>query len=420
MTATFFKGTELAGAPVATAKYRELDVNWNWIAPAPGVDPSDFSVRFTGTIAPPEPGVYRFQLERRRCDAKAELERYTIRIEGAAPVTVSDLCSARDAAGGANAVEVRFENTNPRPFVVEYAHRHKAPGSAPALTFVWKTPDGALQREAVRTAQQADVIVAFVGLNAWLEGEEMDVKVPGFAGGDRTDIALPRPQAELVEALEATGKPVVVVLQSGSAVALGAAKSANAVLAAWYGGEQGGRAIADVLSGSYNPGGRLPVTFYASVGELPAFTDYAMKGRTYRYFSGRSEYPFGYGLSYTNFGYSAATVSRSGTDRIVSVRVSNSGRRSGDEVVQLYVTPPGHGALLRSLKSFARIALAPGETRTVSFHLTPRDLAFADSKGTMRTRSGDYALWIGGGQPDTGSPGVAARIKLAASVAVAP
>src|SRR5436305_4869877 len=373
--ATFFKGTELAGAPVATAKYRELDVNWNWIAPAPGVDSSDFSVRFTGTIAPPEPGIYRFQLERRRCDAKAELERYTIRIEGAAPVTVSDLCSARDAAGGANAVEVRFENTNPRPFVIEYAHRHKTPRSAPALTFVWKTPDGALQREAVRTAQQADVIVAFVGLNAWLEGEEMDVQVPGFAGGDRTDIALPRPQAELVKALQVTGKPVVVVLQSGSAVALGPANSANAVLAAWYGGEQGGRAIADVLSGSYNPAGRLPVTFYRSVGELPAFTDYAMKGRTYRYFTGKTEYAFGYGLSYTHFRYSAPTVSRSGADRVVSVRVANSGQRSGGEVVQLYVTPPpGGGVPLRSLKGFERILLAAGETRTVSFHLTPRDL----------------------------------------------
>ena len=421
VTATFFKGTELAGAPVATAKYRDLDVNWNWIAPAPGVDPSDFSVRFTGTIAPPEPGVYRFQLERRRCDAKAELERYTVRIEGAAPVAVNELCSARDAAGSANAVEVRFGDTNPRPFVIEYAHRHKTPGSAPALSFVWEAPDGALQREAVRTAQQADVIVAFVGLNAWLEGEEMDVKVPGFAGGDRTDIALPRPQAELVEALRATGKPVVLVLQSGSAVALGPANSVNAVLAAWYGGEQGGRAIADVLSGSYNPAGRLPVTFYRSVGDLPAFTDYAMKGRTYRYLSGKAEYPFGYGLSYTRFRYSAPTVSRSGADRVVSVRVANSGQRGGDEVVQLYLTPPpGGGVPVRSLKGFERIVLAPGETRTVSFHLTPRDLAFADSKGTMRTRKGPYRVWVGGGQPGTGSPGVAAQLKLAASVSVAP
>jgi beta-glucosidase len=163
------------------------------------------------------------------------------------------------------------------------------------------------------------------------------------------------------------------------------------------------------------------VTFYTSVGDLPPFTDYAMKGRSYRYFGGRPEYPFGYGLSYTNFRYSAPTVSRSGTARMVTVRVSNSGQRSGDEVVQLYVTPPsGGGVPLRSLKSFERIRLAPGETRNVSFHLTPRDLAFADSTGTMRTRKGGYSLWIGGGQPDTGSPGVAAQIKLAASTAVAP
>jgi beta-glucosidase len=421
VTATFFKGTELAGVPVAMAKYRELDVNWNWIAPAPGVDPSDFSVRFTGTIAPPEPGVYRFQLERRRCDAKAELERYAIRIEGAAPVTVNALCSARDAAGSANAVEVRFDDTTPRPFVIEYAHRHKTPGSAPALTFVWKTPDGALQREALRTAQQADVIVAFVGLNAWLEGEEMDVKVPGFAGGDRTDIALPQPQAELVRALRATGKPVILVLQSGSAVALGKANAANAVLEGWYPGEQGGRAIADVISGAYNPAGRLPVTFYASAGQLPAFTDYAMKDRTYRYFRGSPAYAFGHGLSYTRFVYSRPNTRPAGKDRMVSVTVTNAGKRAGDEVVQLYVSPPQSGGVpLRSLKSFERIRLAAGESRTATFRLTPRELAFADGVGTMRVRKGPYRLWVGGGQEGTGAPGARARLTVTTPQTLSP
>ena len=421
VTATFFKGTAFAGPPVATAKYRDLDVNWNWIAPAPGVDPSDFSVRFTGTIAPPEPGAYRFQLERRRCDAKAEIERYTIRIQGAAPLTVNELCNSRDAAGSANAVEVRFADTNPRPFVIEYAHRHKTPGSAPALTFVWKTPDGALQREAVRTAQGADVIVVFVGLNAWLEGEEMDVKVPGFAGGDRTDIALPAAQAELVRALRATGKPVVLVLQSGSAVALGDANSANAVLEAWYPGEQGGRAIADALTGAYNPAGRLPVTFYASTGQLPPFTDYAMKRRTYRYFSGRTEYPFGHGLSYTRFAYSRPEVRTAGKDRIVSVRVTNAGPRAGDEVVQLYVSPPHFGGVpLRSLKGFERVRLTAGETRTVNFRLTPRELAFADAAGTMRTRKGAYRLWVGGGQEGTGASGARSSLLVSTSQSVAP
>ena len=420
--ATFYKGTDFAGQPVATRAYRDLDVNWNWITPAPEVDPSDFSVRFTGTITPPEPGVYRFALERRRCDAKAEVERYAIRIEGAAPVTVNEKCNARDSGGGsANMVEVRFDDTRPRPFVIDYAHRHQAPGYAPALTLVWQTPDGALRREALRTAEAADVIVAFVGLSAWLEGEEMDVNVAGFKGGDRTDIALPRPQAELVSALQATGKPVILVLQSGSAVALGPANGANAVVEAWYPGEQGGRAIADVLTGAYNPAGRLPITFYASADQLPGFADYAMKGRTYRYFAGKAEYPFGHGLSYTSFAYSAPKVTRSGADRLVSVRVSNSGARAGEEVVQLYVSPPRAGSLpLRSLKGFERIRLAPGESRTVTFKLSPRDLAFADAAGTMRTRKGGYRLWIGGGQAGTEAPGARAMLTVTTAQNLAP
>jgi beta-glucosidase len=258
-----------------------------------------------------------------------------------------------------------------------------------------------------------------VGLNAWLEGEEMPVKVTGFDGGDRTDIALPKAQADLVEALRATGKPVVLVLQNGSALALGPANSANAIVESWYGGEQGGQAIADVLTGAYNPAGRLPVTFYQSIDQVPPFTDYSMKGRTYRYFAGKPEYPFGYGLSYTRFSYGPAIVSGSGDNRKVSVRITNSGSREGDEVAELYVTPPaGAGLPLRSLKGFERIHLAPGQSQTVTFALTPRDLAFADTAGKMRTRKGKYQLWVGGGQPGTGAPGAAATVDLASSTAL--
>ena len=416
VTATFYNGTDFAGSAVATERLPQIDVNWNWIAPAPGVNPADFSVRFTGTITPPEPGSYVFQLERRRCDDSATVERYTLHIDGAAPFVVNEKCSARDAGGSGDLVTVNFPDTTPRPFTIEYAHRHPGFGYAPALTLTWQTPEGALQREALRTAQGADVIVAFVGLNAWLEGEEMPVKITGFEGGDRTDIALPKAQADLVEALRATGKPVVVVLQNGSALALGAANSANAIVEGWYGGEQGGRAIADVLSGAYNPAGRLPVTFYQSLSELPPFTDYSMKGRTYRYFGGKAEYPFGYGLSYTHFGYGPARVSGSGGHRTVSVQVTNSGAREGDEVVELYVTPPsGAGLPLRSLKGFERVHLAPGESQTVTFALTPRDLAFADTAGKMRTREGKYSLWVGGGQPGTGAPGAGATLDLTSS-----
>jgi beta-glucosidase len=383
------------------------------------VNPADFSVRFTGMITPPEPGTYTFQLERRRCDDNATIERYVLHIEGAAPVTVNEKCSARDAGGSGDVVTVNFPDTTPHPFTIEYAHRHPGFGYAPALTLTWQPPEGALQREALRTAQDADVIVAFVGLNAWLEGEEMPVKITGFDGGDRTDIALPKAQADLVEALRGTGKPVVLVLQNGSALALGPANSANAIVEAWYGGEQGGKAIADVLTGAYNPGGRLPVTFYQSIDQVPPFTDYSMKNRTYRYFSGKPEYPFGYGLSYTRFTYGPATVSGSGDNRIVRVSITNSGPREGDEVAELYVTPPeGAGLPLRSLKGFERVHLGPGQSQTVIFPLTPRDLAFADTAGKMRTRKGKYTLWVGGGQPGTGASGAAATINLVSGTAL--
>jgi beta-glucosidase len=417
--ATYYNGTELSGAPVATALYNQLDLNWNWIVPEPGVNSADFSVRFSGAITPPEPGTYRFSLEQRRCDDDTELERYTLRIDGAEPVSVDAKCSTRDAGAAPTVATVTFADSAPRHFTIDYAHRHKGFGFAPALTLVWQAPDGALQREALRNAQNADVVVAFVGLSAWLEGEEMPVEIPGFAGGDRTDIALPKPQADLIAALKATGKPVVVVLQSGSALALGSANSANAIVESWYGGEQGGRAIADVLTGGYNPGGRLPVTFYQSTDQLPDFTDYSMKNRTYRYFTGQPEYPFGYGLSYTSFAYGTPTIAQSGKDRTVSVTVTNSGSREGDEVVQLYVTPPAEEGLpAKSLKGFQRVHLAAGESQQLSFQLTPRDIAFADPNGVMRTRKGQYQLWVGGGQPGTGAQGAALAFSSDSSAAL--
>jgi beta-glucosidase len=425
VTATFYHGTDLAGPALAKQVLPQLDVNWNWISPALGVDPSNFSARFSGTLQVPEPGTYKFQLERRRCDANAQVERYVIRIEGTDPLTVDEKCSARDAGGSAKAVMVRFEDARPRSFTVEYAHRHSGHGYAPALTFVWQPPEGALQREAMRVTRDADVIVALVGLSAWLEGEEMDVKVPGFAGGDRTDIRLPAAQRELIAALEATGKPVVIVLQAGSAVPLGEeGKKARAVVNAWYGGERGGQAIADVLTGKYNPGGRLPITVYSGADQLPDFADYSMSGRTYRYFTGKPEYPFGHGLSYTRFGYADLKIGSphlaAGKSQRVSVRVSNDGKVAGDEVVQLYVSPERRDVPLRSLKGFKRVHLRPGEERTIEFDLTPRDLAFADAEGVMRIVPGKYSIWLGGGQPGTGASGVSTRFQVSGELALAP
>jgi beta-glucosidase len=274
-------------------------------------------------------------------------------------------------------------------------------GSAARL--VW-TPPNPLT-DAVEAAKEADVIIAVVGITAQLEGEEMDSNSPGFFGGDRVDLDLPRTQQQMLEALHATGKPLVVVLTSGSAVAINwAQENAAAVLALWYPGEEGGTALADVLAGDYNPAGRLPVTFYKSVAQLPPFRNYSMNGRTYRYFSGAPLYPFGYGLSYTTFSYGPARVDReqaaAGESVTVSVDVKNAGTSTGEEVVQLYVAHPGvEGAPIRALQGFARITLAPGEQKTVHLPLTDRQMSIVAEDGSRRIVPGTVEVWIGGGQP---------------------
>jgi beta-glucosidase len=211
------------------------------------------------------------------------------------------------------------------------------------------------------------------------------VQIPGFRGGDRTAIDLPAPQQQLLEKVVAVGKPTVLVLLNGSALAVNwAQQHVPAIVEAWYPGQAGGTAIADVLFGDYNPAGRLPVTFYRSVSDLPAFEDYAMKGRTYRWFTGTPLYPFGHGLSYTSFAYgnlrtSVERVAASGTID-VSVDVRNSGSVAGDEVVQLYVSHPASAIprAIKDLRGYRRVSLKPGERRTVRFAVPASSLAYWD------------------------------------------
>jgi len=231
------------------------------------------------------------------------------------------------------------------------------------------------------------------------------VNVEGFRGGDRTDLSLPKPQEALLKAVVATGKPVVVVLLSGSALAVNWANdNAPAILHAWYPGGEGGTAIADVLFGDYNPGGRLPVTFYKSVDQLPPFTDYSMAGRTYRYFKGDPLYPFGFGLSYTKFDYDNLRLSaksvKAGEPIKVSVDVKNAGEMAGDEVVQLYLTDVAASAPvpIRTLVGFDRIHLRPGEKHTVTFTITPRQMSLIDERGKRVIEPGEFAISIGGSQ----------------------
>jgi beta-glucosidase len=220
-------------------------------------------------------------------------------------------------------------------------------------------------------------VIAFVGLTSQLEGEEMPIHVPGFSGGDRTDIDLPVAQKKWLEAVAATGKPLVVVLLNGSALSVNwAEQHAAAILEAWYPGEEGGTAIAATLSGKNNPAARLPVTFYASTDQLPPFDDYLTENRTYRYFKGKPLYGFGYGLSYTHFAYSELTLAqtsvKAGEPLSAQVTVRNDGGVAGDEVVELYLARPAAKGNF-ALRGMARVHLAPGASQTVSFMLTPRD-----------------------------------------------
>jgi beta-glucosidase len=314
---------------------------------------------------------------------------------------------------------VHFEKGKTYALKVEYA-QGRAP--SPSARLVWSKVDLRPSPEAVAAAKDADVVVAVVGITSELEGEEMPVDQEGFKGGDRTSLDLPRPERELLEAVASAGKPLVVVLMSGSALSVNWTNAhANAIVQAWYSGEEGGAAVAETLSGRNNPAGRLPVTFYTGVGQLPPFEDYAMKGRTYRYFEGTPLYPFGYGLSYTSFKYSGLKVPAepvtAGSPVTAEATLTNTGKRPGDEVVQLYLSfPKLAGAPLRALRGFERVHLEPGASRRVRFELSPRDLSLVTEAGQIEVAEGEYTLSIGGGQPGTGAPGVAQTFRVKGSL----
>jgi beta-glucosidase len=386
---------DASGKLMRSGQDRRIDFNYTKTAP--------FRATWTGELVPPGPGRYRLKLDGPACwHACPPHDSVRLWIGGEKRVEGS--------IGGT--LETDVEGGAPVPIRVEIDHR----GGDEGLRLQWIAPAEVQRAEALAAARGADAIVAVVGLSPDLEGEALKVTVPGFAGGDRTEIELPEPQRELLKSLQATGKPLIVVLTSGSAVALGDIKPA-AVLAAWYPGVEGGTALAEILAGDVNPSGRLPVTFYKSTADLPAFVDYNMKDRTYRYFSGKPAWGFGHGLSYTRFAYAAAPLSTTsiaaGQTIIASASVANAGARAGDEAVQAYLVPPEAGkpggftdpVVQHMLVGFHRLSLKPGERRSSSFTIDPRLMSSVDRSGTRRVVPGEYKLWIGGGQPGDG-PGV--------------
>ena len=399
LKAEFFAGTEFKGDPVVKRVDQQVSYDLTSGATAPpGL--SSFSARWTGFLQPAESGTWKLGVDgvmnRLYLDGK---------------LIVDDMIPH---APGSKTVEVKLEKGH------RYALKLESPAGMGLLLakLVWSRvyPD-ALQR-AVAAAERADAVVAVVGITSDLEGEEMDVQIPGFKGGDRTSLDLPKEEEDLLRAVKATGRPLIVVLMNGSALSVNwAEQNANAILEAWYSGEEGGAVIAETLAGINNPAGRLPVTFYKGVDQLPDFTDYSMKERTYRYFHGDPLYPFGYGLSYSKFEYVTPTLStstlRAGEPLTIETDVKNASNRTGDEVVQVYLTFPQIPlSPIRALRAFSRVHVDAGQTQHVHLTLKPRDLSLVNADGDRLIAAGAYTVSIGGGQPGTRAPTVSAPFTI--------
>ncbi|MBN1659822.1 MAG: glycoside hydrolase family 3 C-terminal domain-containing protein [Anaerolineae bacterium] len=383
LTGDYYDNPDLAGTPVLSRVDRVVDFIWKDRSPLAGRWGAPFSVRWIGTLIPPADGAYRLGVNghsgyRLYLDGKMLVESEVIHH----PIL--------------QVVEVDLEGGRLYDIRLDYASR----GLDPQVQLLWAPPQADPAAQALAVAAKADVVVAVMGLSPRLEGEEMRVAVDGFVGGDRTDIALPGPQQDLLDRLQALGKPLVLVLMNGSALAVNWA-AGHAIVEAWYPGQAGGQALADVLFGDYNPGGRLPVTVYRSVDDLPPFDDYGLEGRTYRYFQGEPLFPFGYGLSYTTFALDnlrigAARVS-AGEQVAVCIDVTNTGHLAGDEVVQLYVRHPD--AMVPrpflELKGFKRVKLRPGECKTVTFALHTHQLGYPDEQMRYAVHPGWVEVLVG-------------------------
>ena len=401
LNAEYFPNKEFTGTPLvrrndAYINLEPLPHDQNSLTQPPGL--TDFSVRWTGFLTPTETARYRMFISG-----------HTNRLWLDGKLVIDDLAP---------------EGTVPEPVVrLEKEHKYSL-----RLESVVQDDGGSVLSwlpliadplaDALEQAKQADVIVAVVGITSQLEGEELSVKIPGFDGGDRTTLDLPKQEEDLLKALKSTGKPLIVVLMNGSALSVNwAQQNADAILESWYSGEEGGTAVAQTLAGVNNPAGRLPVTFYKGVEQLPSFDDYSMENRTYRYFKGLPLYAFGYGLSYSAFRYGNLKLSTRELHRgdllVADVDVCNESHRDGDEVVQLYLTFPRlRGAPIRALAGFSRVHIARGETRHVQFRLSPRDLSMVNESGVRLTAAGEYRLSVGGGQPGTSAPSLTAQFVM--------
>jgi beta-glucosidase len=383
--------------PLFTRADPQVDFNWWDGAPRQDLNDDDFGVRWTGTLSTPVSGTYEL--------GAVGMNAFELYLDGRSIVRFNSIHSS-----AIRSAPVQLEAGKQYAIRLDF-HEYLQDAS---IHLVWSRPDMTREQDALDAARQADAVVMVMGLSPRLEGEEMQVPVEGYSGGDRVSIGIPKIQEDLMQKVMALKKPTVLVLMNGSALAVNWARdNVPAIVESWYPGQAGGDALADVLFGDYNPAGRLPVTFYKSLDQLPPFMDYSMKQRTYRFFTGEPLFPFGYGLSYTTFAYRNLSVpkqAKAGAEVKVSVEVENTGVTAGEEVVQLYVTTSTDGPI-RSLAGFKRVSLKPHERMTVPFTLTGNQLSHFTPEG-KRVAFGEVQIAVGGKQPGFKGPTDAATTSV--------
>jgi len=384
----YFNNREMKGEPVFTRIDDQVNFYWENLSPSAELPDDDFGVRWTTYLVAPVTGTYAL--------GTWGSSGYEMLVNGEKAINFRDEHHAFHR-------EYSIDLVAGKKYKIEILYRNYS-GDAD-MKLLWAPPRPDMIQKAVAAAGEADAVVLVLGLSQRLEGEEMSIKIDGFLGGARTSLDLPAAQEKLMEAVIATGKPVIVVLMNGGALSVNKAQEkAAAILLAGYPGQQGGNAVADVLFGDYNPAGRLPVTYYKSVDQLPSFEDYNMEGKTYRYFRKDPLYPFGYGLSFTTFSYSNLVVPEkavAGEKIKVKVTVTNTGKLEGDEVVQLYLNDEKASTPrpIRQLEGFERISLKPGESKDVEFELDPRQFSIVNNKSKRVIEPGYFNISVGGKQP---------------------
>ena len=385
----YFANQTWQGSPIFTRNDSVINFIWMPDRPIEDLKTDEFSIKWSGQIVPEKSGAYRIAL---RGSSGARFF-----INDSLQFEFSDDHEPKTRYFDTKLVKGEAKNIR-----IEYFNYH----TDPQAQLLWAELDEDLLTPALELAKKSEVVVLCLGLSPDIEGEEMPVVLEGFDKGDRSDISLPKSQLELMKEITALGKPVILVLMNGSALAVNwASDNIPAIIEAWYPGEFGGRAIADVLFGDYNPAGRLPVTFYKSVDDLPDFKSYDMNNRTYKYFKGNPLYPFGHGLSYTNFTYENLEIPHQinlNEDIPITVEVRNSGDMDGEEVVQVYLshTNQNPNKPKHSLVGFERIRLSQGETKKIRFIITPKQYASISSDGKSVIQKGNITVYIGGKQPN--------------------